>query len=531
MCLEGLGMFAFWRRVPGFWQNFIAGLLIIGALLSLDGTAMVKTWEDWAVDIMIRLNSNLARMTGNYQGREDLQFTFLDMDEHSFRDKSWNEPFHVPRDKLLGLIKFAVEGKASVIVVDVNLSKSGSDADADKALVDYLTNYPATAPHLILMRAKQTTASADGPSLGEFRETIFKGLKRANIHFAQPLFRRDKRDGVVRNWILFDRGCFKGQGLALPSVQLLSYALLKDRRNGGMQNLLDLEASMNANRPTGCEEGRGRAVVLRPVILGKTVFRRQRLGERLIYSIPWPKSGHSSPDLATIPAVFVTDRGFRDYSEVAGRVTLIGASYGASHDLHLTPLGLMPGTMIILNAIKSLSLFDQIKPPPLYIRLAFLLTFITILSFVFSRYSNIIKLLVVSAMVFVFFVPISFWFFKYGVWFDFGILMLGIKLQHTASEFFEVRELKRLRAKMLEFEKANAGKIDSHPPKVREKVSLTSDDEIEVRVRLKRKQEGGFIVKAAPDGQSGMQFELERDGMQVHPDSIALRLKLRNRDD
>ena len=120
-------MIDFWRRVPGFWQNFMAGLLIIGALLSLDGTAIVKNWEDWAVDVMIRLNGTLARMTGERHGRADLEFTFLDMDEHSFRDKSWNEPFHVPRDKLLKLIRFAVKGKASMIVVDVNLGKKGTD--------------------------------------------------------------------------------------------------------------------------------------------------------------------------------------------------------------------------------------------------------------------------------------------------------------------------------------------------------------------------------------------------------------------
>ena len=518
-------MAAFWRRVPGFWQNFIAGLLIIGALLSLDRTAVVKNWEDWAVDIMIRLNSSLARMTGDRHGREDLQFTFLDMDEHSFRDKSWNEPFHVPRDKLLKLMQFAAKGKASIIVVDVNLSKQGTNPDADKALVDFVANYPTSAPPLILMRAKRKLEGSEKSDLGEFRETIFAGIKHANVHFAQPLFRRDKSDGVVRSWILFDQGCFKGQGLALPSVQLLSYALLKDSKDGGLQNLLDLDASMNANQPTNCKTNRKTNSIMRPVILGETVFKQQRLGERLIYSIPWPKSGQSSSDLATIPAVFVTDRGFKGYEEVAGRITLIGASYGASHDLHLTPLGLMPGTLIILNAIKSLSLFDQISPPPLYIRLAFLLTFITILSFVFSRYSNFIKLLVVSTMMFIFFVPISFWFFKYGVWFDFGILMLGIKLQHTVSEFLEVRELKRLRSELLAFQTAQSVTSDSNSIGLPATAGSSDSDELEVQVRLKRNKDGSYSVKAAPIGRASTEFDIDVDGMQKNATGYVLDLK------
>ncbi|MCF6199171.1 MAG: CHASE2 domain-containing protein [Hyphomicrobiaceae bacterium] len=503
----------------------MAGLLIIGALLSLDGTAIVKNWEDWAVDVMIRLNSSLARMTGERHGRADLEFTFLDMDEHSFRAKSWNEPFHVPRDKLLKLIEFAEKGKASMIVVDVNLGKKGINPDADKALVDYILNYPESAPPLILMRAKQNKAGQPNGDLGAFRATIFAGLNRTNIHFAQPLFQRDKKDGVVRNWILFNQGCFKGRGLALPSVQLLAYALLKDRREGGTKNIGDLNASMHANRPFGCSPGEKNVRIRRPVVIGKTVFRQQRLGERLIYSIPWPKTGPDSRDLKSIPAIFVTDRGFKDVSDVAGRVTLIGASYGASHDLHLTPLGLMPGTLIILNAIKSLNLFEQISPPPLYIRLAFLLSFITLMSYVFSRFGNLVKFLVVTAIVFIFFVPISFWFFKYGVWFDFGILLLGIKLQHSVSEFLEVRELKRLRTHMQHVEQVTTDQTDSRDMITPAPGEKHKSNEVDVHVRVKRAKDGTFLIKTASNGAATREFELDVDGLKQFPDGYLLALK------
>jgi CHASE2 domain-containing sensor protein len=518
-------MFAFWRRVPGFWQNFIAGLLIIGALLSLDRLQMVKDWEDWAVDTMIRLNVQLARMTGGRQGRTDLEFTFLDMDEFSFRDKTWNEPYHVPRDKVLKLIQFAVKGKASLIFVDVDFSKKGTDPAADTALIDYIDNYPRSAPPLILLRAKRNAEGEESTSIGEFRETIFGDKQHSNIHYAQPLFRRDKKDGVVRSWLLFDQGCYRGRGIALPSVQLLAYALLKDIQAGGSQYIVDLDASMRNNSPSSCDVDRKMGSFKRPIILGKTIFKQQRLGERLIYSIPWPKSGGDSSDLTEIHAVFVTDRNYKNYEEVTDRITLIGASYGASHDLHHTPLGLMPGSLIILNAIKSLSLFDQITPPPLYIRLAFLLGFITVLSYVFSKYSNFIKLLVVSALVFVFFVPISFWLFKYGVWFDFGILLLGIKLQHSASEFFEVRELKRLRSKMREIELAHKALSDSSLGAVSEFDNNSDSDDMELRVRLRRNKDGSYRVKAAPVGGLVSEFDIGADGLTKKADGFLLDLK------
>ena len=524
-------MAAFWRRVPGFWQNFIVGLLIIGGLLSLSGSAHVKGWENWAVDLMISLNSRLERVTGKHQGRDDLQFSFLEMDEGSYR--KWEEPFHVPRDKLLKLIKFASTGKANLIIVDVDLSKEGTDPAADKALKEYLLNYSPKAAPIILMRATRAQRVDSDKNLESFRETYLGDAERSNIHFAQPLFARD-HDKVIRNWILFRRGCYKGQGAVLPSVQLLAYALLKDKMEGDKQNILDLDASLQANRPSSCKKEKLVKGAQRPVIIGKTIFKQQRLGERLIYTMPWEGSGYpESPDLLSFPAFYITDGTknsppSRDYSLVSDRITLIGASYGASNDLHVTPLDRMPGGLIILNAVKSLSLFEQISPPPLYIRLAFLLTFITIMSYVFSRFGNIIKLLILSTMLFIFFVPISFWFFKYGVWFDFGILMLGIKLQHSMSEFLEVRELKRLRKELLAFKSNKSATGDSKSINVPAAFNYSDPDEMEVQVRLKRNKDGSFKVKASPAGLSSAEFDIDAEGLKKNRGGYVLDLKRRD---
>lgn len=514
---------AFWSRIPRFWQNFIAGLLIVGLLLGFGQQPVVKKWEDSAVDYMISLNSSLARMTGENRGRPDLVFTMLDMDERSFRDEAWQEPYHVPRDKLLKLIQFAVEGKSSMIIVDVDLSKPGVDPQADAALKDYLIHYPVSGPPLILLRAKRTEPGESSHAIGEFRETILGDLEVANIHFAQPLFQRDTRDSVVRRWVLMEPGCYKGKGIALPSVQLLAYALLRDRLEGGHGNLADLDASLNANRPIGCESGDPRIAFRRPAVIGKTIFEYQSLGERLIYTIPWEKAGHAASDLKTVPAVFVTDRGLKDHTEVADRITLIGASYGASHDLHVTPLGLMPGSLIILNAVKSLSLFDQISQPPLYVRVGMMLAFVTLMSWVFSRYSNMLKLVILTALVVIFFVPISFWFFKYGVWFDFGIMMLAIKLQHSLSEGLDVRELKRFRRSVLEARQAGEGEV--HVPGAAAPAANAGEKRLDVRLR--RDDRGAYEISASSADAGQTQFTVAPDGVRKTADGYLLELKPR----
>jgi len=465
-------MFALLRdRLSTFWLNFLAGLLIVAALVAMQQTSFVKSWEDWAVDVMIRLNAGLQRVTGFRQGRDDLRFAMLDMDEMSYRHKTWNEPYHAPRDKVLRLIQFAVKGRASIIIVDVDLTKKGSDKQADAELMAYLNAYPASAPPLILMRPKRARLGGDLRGAGEFRPSLMKQSDHANIFYAQPLFQRDNRDRVVRRWILMEPGCFNGKGLALPSVQLLTYAILRDKRVGGGHRFTDsLYRSLDNNRPTGCAQGPFKPA-RRPLMVGKIRFNQNARAERLIYTIQWPKlslggedgggAAYEAHDLNTIPAAFVTDRNYKGYDEVSGRVTIIGASYEASHDLHLTPLGLMPGSLIIINAVKSLSLFQQISQPSLYLRLPLLLGFVLMISVVFSYVNNFLKLIVVVPLVLLAFVPISFWLFKYGVWFDFGLLLLAIKLQHSLMDYFEIRELKVLKKKLKKRDKWEQVKLIS----------------------------------------------------------------------
>ncbi len=68
------------------------------------------------------------------------------------------------------------------------------------------------------------------------------------------------------------------------------------------------------------------------------------------------------------------------------RIVVIGGSYGEGRDLHLTPLGEMPGALIIINAIHTLLEYGEIKPLSAGIKILTYLGLIVLMSFVLARF-------------------------------------------------------------------------------------------------------------------------------------------------
>ena len=106
--------------------------------------------------------------------------------------------------------------------------------------------------------------------------------------------------------------------------------------------------------------------------------------QRIIYSLnesQWfsPLIAHEQKDgtfemlLARIPAEPLTneDREDRDASALKdplcalkGRVVFIGGSFAEARDIHQTPLGRMPGVLIMINSLTSLLEHGDLSPNP-----------------------------------------------------------------------------------------------------------------------------------------------------------------------
>lgn len=146
-----------------------------------------------------------------------LPFTIVDIDEQTYR--SWEEPLVIPRDRLAGLIRFAVERSPAVVVVHVDLSRRSGPGDA--VLERYLAGL-GPGLHAVGLASGPAIGSARSPILlaRTFREALppKQGYERRpsfldgitagipSIHWAAPLFEISE-DLVVRRWRLIETVC------------------------------------------------------------------------------------------------------------------------------------------------------------------------------------------------------------------------------------------------------------------------------------------------------------------------------------
>ena len=393
--------------------------------------------ENSAMDTMMEFNQGLPRMS-DAGSADPMQFTFLDIDDASYR--GWGEPYHVPRDKILKLIKFAAEANARLIVLDIDLSREGVDADDDRRLAAYLTQYGKGVAHppLILVRTFYSGEAGDRQWV-DIRPSFLDEFEfPTSVHWAQPLFKATLWDGVIRHWHLIKFGCLNGRLVLVPATQLIAAALL----SAGDVSSVNRYADLNVVRMENCNnaDSAANAITFRDAGGRSEIFSPEaELGQRLIYTIPWKSP---APDLITVPAQLITESP-HDLSGdlIRNRVVIIGASFADSRDIHRTPIGDMPGALIIANAIKSLTHYGQVRPPPALSHWVEKLFLILVAAWAFSRLTSLIAVFVAGTLIIGALVPISFYFFKYGLWVDFAIPLLAMVIHRAVAEYRGVQSL------------------------------------------------------------------------------------------
>ena len=357
---------------------------------------------------------------------------FIDIDDRTYR--IWDDPLQIPRDKLLNLIQFAVAAEARIIYVDVELSRPSCDATADRKLIEYITNYrSAHLPPLILPQGiRHGLDESESPSLRPSFLDDALNQPNSRVLRSSALFDLDDADGVLRRWRIFEKIGDTDEGI-LPSTQLLVYRLLRDSVHAPQIVMASIRAQLSDPSPTG------------EVHIGDLQFpaNPSKLAQRIVYNIPrelppWREpqeipnvDGVMIPYLETLPASCITDSTKnstcqRSYPTglitkdqmnwVKDRVVVIGASALDTRDTFDTPLGMIPGSMVILNAISTLDQHGILNRPPLGFGLL-LEALVVILGYVLHavlapRSNNFLFMAGVSLLM----LPVCYVLFKYGVW-------------------------------------------------------------------------------------------------------------------
>ena len=423
-----------------FLRHFLSSLLValaleylvVPPLLSTTriGRAIEDTTLDWVIGMYVG--------TSPRPGRALVTFTIMDIDDDTYQH--WGEPLVVPRDRLLSLIRFAVEGKARLVIVDVDLSKSVNKAE-DTGLIRYLARWTEPDPPAVpLIFTRVFHTSRDGRTPSEPRSSIVDDVvaKSNRIYYAATLFDADA-DLVIRRWRLWQPTCGHSLGDSVPSVQLLTLAILQDPAGQGVRHSLSAIDAFACRYQVSSDSSRS----VPRLHLGDRALHidPDHLQRRIIYSLPWRLAsgrarpmvqldGRPAPLLIVLSAQDVVEAGRVSAGAVAGRVVIVGGSFSEGRDIYATPVGAMHGAFLLVNSVHSLLHAQELTHAPEWMRVA-LLAILTMLITALSQWSwgrgwlpSAIVILVIVAVG-------SLYLFRFSIWLEFAVSPIAVIVDHV----------------------------------------------------------------------------------------------------
>jgi CHASE2 domain-containing sensor protein len=489
-------------------QNIAIGVAIELCVLALHHWApgVLSPIENFAFDRMMAIHAVIDPAPPN--GHIPPHQIFVNVDDATWRDKGWGggEPYRAPRASILRLIETAFNHGAQQVVLDILVEGDSdgrlSEQQEDQAFADGLQRLLANKnvgadKQLVLVRSIRRPLpqlALDGnqlttlpyPALSELRESPRVDEVVANaaspVVLATPYFVYST-DRVLRDWQMLKVVCQRNtEGAAgtvrvIPSVQLLVVM----RYIGVSADQMPKQATMPctpfpremlaepaqmlslAAQQTAIEEQTHTALTsywkalqsavlsatddgpYRGIDVGTAEFDDHTLSNRVIF-----RSGanlQSNRYFNEIPARALLD-GSLDQQGLSkllsGRVVVIGQSFAEAGDQHYTPMGQMPGSVVLMNAIDSMVRYPLIQRVNTWIGLALSFLLIVVVGYVFARWNSALGPVISTALALPIFAIISFYCFTYGVWLDFVLPLLGI-LAHREFKAFEERvELRKL---------------------------------------------------------------------------------------
>jgi CHASE2 domain-containing sensor protein len=313
-----------------------------------------------------------------------LPVTFLDVDDAT--RNAWKSQGATPHAALAELVRIAADGGARGILVDFDLSAERPGTAADPALLDLLSNYRADFPPLMLVR-KIVFMRTDGPAnrqvlAGSVSATPYDmaASGKPNIIWVTTL-NDIGADRSVKRIRLWQTVCEGAKGVSFPSAALVTAAKLTGEPERAAQ--FDSFMAWRASADCGGRPGAGPAW---PPVRDQSAYLPYVFGDNTASTALFTIStgGRQSVVLRRISAARLVTyddgraaaAGEIDRDPFAGRVAVIGASYTESPDIHETPLGTMPGSIIIANSVvQAETLTGTVPPAPLTRNVLALLAF------------------------------------------------------------------------------------------------------------------------------------------------------------
>jgi CHASE2 domain-containing sensor protein len=504
------------RPLTRHWLiNIAFGVAVEMILIALHHwtPGVLASLENFALDRMTVAHALFDPAPPN--GRVPPRQLFVNVDDATWRNPQWGggEPYRAPRGPMLDLINLAFTHGAAQVVLDILVEGDSAarplEQQEDRTFADglhpLLNNPNFTADkQLVLVRSvrrplSQWVVAQDNrlesipyPALGEVRESPFVDdiVKQSagRIVLAAPYFVYSS-DRILRDWQLLKVVCQRQapspEGLlrVVPSVQLvvatraMGVSASQMPRQGEEhchpfpeQPLSTLPVKSELIAQGSAEDQQAeriaveywealRAAVLdasgKSIDLGEAEFTTEELNNRVVFRST--SNLRQDKYFSEVPVSTLRD-GALDEKRLSalfdGRVVVIGQSYVEAGDQHYTPMGQMPGSLVLINAIDSMVRYPLIQPLSEWKTLPISLLLIIVVGYIFARWNSAWGPLISTALALPILAIVSFYLFTYGIWIDFVLPVVGILIHREYKALEERIELRKL---------AHHAGGDSHP--------------------------------------------------------------------
>lgn len=449
--------------------NFSIAVIVVVVLHTVENLVFFKEMKDFALDTLMYYHSDFEPTLAN--GEKMRRMALITIDEKSYRD--WEFPVITPRDKLKKLIEKAVQERANVIVVDLELSWTSdgyvqvphSLSAADQSLADYLhdLNMHDTAPPIILTgmyrKPLANTGMIDNNAFPEkqasFLDEVLQPEK--NVFWASSFFVVDE-DRIWRRWQLAPLVCQEGHLTVVPSLALLTALAELHSVSGNQavaaQKIRELKTRLNDwAKQFSCdvqEKTIAELCHIQTTCPDFTVTLPQKEGindnthvinlatkdanARIVYR--FAPSDKPALNQGAVIDIYSATEVLAGEAELENQIVFIGVTHQDNGDRHPVPIRALTdvdGVYIVANATDTLLRFGQLQPQSLQSKIIESVVLLILMTAIFTYFSVMPAFILSSILVF----ALSLWSFyelRYGVDVDMALRSLTLQIFQTLGQ-------------------------------------------------------------------------------------------------
>lgn len=443
-----------WRsHQPPYKQRFSDCFLLTVAIAIFvhifPNAPMLADWERWVKDktiILTQVYYNYGILKRPTPPANISNYVLVDIDDTTWQNTRWGggEPFLQPRAQLRLLIDKAFAHGACVVYLDIFTDGAAQTGDIDwlrqLSQKTYPKNPTCQQRHLLVARSIRTNANPASahhqrrelrPAFWDTYTTLQKNQQGIRIHSVVPSFPRDD-DFRIRHWHI-KKTAYKPDksGYAVYHSPQLAMYCIQSTWQAGKTNPALAAACQNPNPPTPTKAAQKAAAqpTHRTTLASTILFPFPAKNSTLLFSTGGNRGYHTFLGLE----VLQTDIPIAEFNRA---VVVIGASFQESRDFHNTPVGVMSGSVLSLNAIDTLLRHGQIKPLAWYHNIALTLALIIAVSAIFAIKNSIIANTISTWLLFgVFPFVLGPVLLLHGWWFKFGSIIGGAKVYSLLRDY------------------------------------------------------------------------------------------------